>query len=279
MDIIKLENIGNGVKKMGKTTKISTFDSTWNPVVGCLHNCAYCYARRIAERFAGYDKDDSLNKYSFGVVGSKGKTLYEVDRPMTRKTKDGETETAVYPFGFVPTLFNYKMTELRQWKEPKDIFVCSMSDLFGDWVTDEWIKRVFIACERYPQHRYFFLTKNPDRYADMYNKKLLPMRDNFWYGTTITHAHQKCFYANNVNSFLSIEPIQEFLDVGLGSFGFIDWVIIGAETGNRKGKVKPEREWIDNIVETANLTQIPVFMKDSLKTLMGKDFRQEKPGR
>ena len=36
---------------MGKKTKIDWCDSTWNPVTGCLHGCAYCYARRIAERF------------------------------------------------------------------------------------------------------------------------------------------------------------------------------------------------------------------------------------
>lgn len=34
-----------------KKTKIDWCDSTWNPVTGCLHGCAYCYARRIAERF------------------------------------------------------------------------------------------------------------------------------------------------------------------------------------------------------------------------------------
>lgn len=36
-------------------TKIEWCDSTWNPVTGCRHECPYCYARRIAERFSGYD--------------------------------------------------------------------------------------------------------------------------------------------------------------------------------------------------------------------------------
>ncbi len=39
-----------------KKTKIDWADSTWNPVTGCLHGCEYCYARGIANRFAGCDK-------------------------------------------------------------------------------------------------------------------------------------------------------------------------------------------------------------------------------
>ena len=38
---------------MGKKTKIDWCDSTWNPVTGCLHECEYCYALRIAEQFGG----------------------------------------------------------------------------------------------------------------------------------------------------------------------------------------------------------------------------------
>ena len=32
-------------------TKIDWCNSTWNPIVGCYHECEYCYARKIAERF------------------------------------------------------------------------------------------------------------------------------------------------------------------------------------------------------------------------------------
>lgn len=32
-------------------TKIEWATYTWNPVTGCLHDCEYCYARRIANRF------------------------------------------------------------------------------------------------------------------------------------------------------------------------------------------------------------------------------------
>ena len=261
---------------MGKKTKITSFDSTWNPVTGCIRNCPYCYATRIADRFSGYIHDDA-NRHKYSITGYKGTNIYTVDTPMTRETKSGEIQTAVYPFGFEPTLFTYKLKEPQTWEEPKNIFVCSMADLFGEWTPDEWIQKVFEACDKAPQHRYFFLTKNPDRYCDLYDRKLLPKRDNYWYGTTVTNAGQKYFSAFRCNSFLSIEPIQEYLSVGLGSFGGVDWLIIGAETGNRIGKVKPKREWIDNILEAASITQIPVFMKDSLQKLMGDDFRQEFP--
>ena len=247
------------------------------------NDCVYCYARRIAERFAGYDTNDGLNQYKFGITGYKGQNIYEVDAKMTRKTKDGDTQIAPYPFGFVPTLHNYKLTELREWKEPKDIFVCSMADLFGSWIPDNWIARVIDACARYPQHRYFFLTKNPARYLDLFDaqglKELQKPHDNFWFGTTVTTQDTEFFYRTDANCFLSIEPIHGNFDIGLEplkAYG-IKWVIVGAETGNRVGKVKPEKEWIENIKSICRINDVPLFMKDSLRELMGDEFVQEKP--
>ena len=57
----------------------------------------------------------------------------------------------------------------------------------------------------------------------------------------------------------------------------VNWIILGAESGNRKDKVTPRREWIDSIVQTCDEHNIPVFMKESLRGLMGDDFRQEFP--
>ena len=59
--------------------------------------------------------------------------------------------------------------------------------------------------------------------------------------------------------------------------GCIEWVIIGAETGNRKGKVAPDRKWIEKIVNCCDKAGKPVFMKESLRAMMGSDFRQEFP--
>ena len=251
---------------MGAKTKIDWCDSTWNPVTGCLHDCPYCYARRIAERFAG--------GYDFKAKGCAEPLTWVVDDP--GQMTDGRK--AVYPFGFDPTFHRYKLDEPQRWKKPRTIFVCSMADLFGDWVPDEWISEVFRACEAAPQHRYLFLTKNPTRYCKIAYDGWLPDAKNFWYGSTITRKGES-FFAGSVhwNAFVSIEPLLEPLDVGIGSFGVANWVIVGAETGNRKGKIAPKREWVENIVEAAQITGMKVFMKESLRSLMGADFMQELP--
>ena len=56
-----------------------------------------------------------------------------------------------------------------------------------------------------------------------------------------------------------------------------EWVIFGAETGNRKGKVIPKKEWVDNAVRMCRNMGAAVFMKDSLRGIMGPDFVQEYP--
>lgn len=263
-------------------TKIDWADSTWNLVTGCLHGCEYCYARRIAERFGTreiYDPECQCQRHLIerGMLKGTGKPL-ELDYPWEQKNKDGSITNAAYPFGFEPTFHHYKLDEPQKWKKPRTIFVCSMADLFGDWVPAEWIQEVFAACKKAPQHRYLFLTKNPKRYVDLYAKNILPTGKGYWYGTTVTSPEQPFFYSrvpdDNPHTFVSIEPI-------MGSFGKIkdipDWVIVGAETGNRKGKVAPRKEWIDGIAETCKRYRTPIFMKESLRELMGADFRQEFP--
>ena len=279
---------------MGAKTKIDWCDSTWNPVTGCLHGCEYCYARRIAERFGGCWRLDLPPHTSWrGNVGERG-LMGDYAKHSNRKCHvldEPEIECAVfdppsgyrgkvkpYPYSFDPTFHRYKLNEPQRWKKPRTIFVCSMADLFGEWVPDEWIAEVFKACDAAPWHRYLFLTKNPTRYCKIAYDGWLPDAKNFWYGSTITRKGES-FFAGSVhwNAFVSIEPLLEPLDVGIGSFGGAMWVIVGAETGNRKGKIAPKREWVENIVEAAQITGMKVFMKESLRSLMGADFRQELP--
>lgn len=280
---------------MGKRTKIDWCDSTWNPVTGCFHECEYCYARRIAQRFGGASETHNnecchecqWQTEADGTVHVLDEPLYDPD--MSRN--------APYPFEFDPTFHRYRLDEPARWTKPRTIFVCSMADLFGEWVPDEWIKAVFDACEKAPWHRYIFLTKNPSRLMLMAAAKEveegekyrpedmqkikghtpLPKHDNWWFGSTLDNKDARRFQWWGYHSFISIEPLTEFMDVGLGSFGSDEWVIIGAETGNRKDKVIPKREWVDNIVEAASITNMKVFMKGSLRDLMGDDFLQEFP--
>jgi len=164
-------------------------------------------------------------------------------------------------------------------KKTRTIFVCSMADLFGGWVPGRWIEEVFSACDKAPQHRYLFLTKNPQRLCDLANSGKLPARRNWWYGSTVDRMDAQQYPGRFLdNVFVSIEPLTERLDVGLGSFGRAKWIIIGAETGNRKGKVVPEKEWIETICAAADIGHAAVFMKDSLIPIVGKEnMRREFP--
>ena len=270
-------------------TKIEWCDITWNPVTGCLHGCEYCYAKKQTKRFEGWtytpgkarvnvSEDKTYIHPMKAYYGEAKETQYgkiaEIKAPFLKE--DGSK--APYPFGFMPTFHRYKLDQPKKLKKPRTIFVGSMADLFGKWVPDEWIEEVFKACEASPQHRYLFLTKNPKRYTELANKGKLPQRSNMWYGTTVTNSSSLCFGHFKYNTFLSVEPFLESLNVGIGSFCSAEWIIIGAETGNRKDKVIPQKEWIDSICEAAALTQISVFMKDSLIPIVGEEnMRREFP--
>ena len=263
---------------MGQNTKIDWCDSTWNPVTGCLHGCAYCYARRIAERFGratiAVCGEDGYAEYG-GMTCADG-TCHELEYPYEDY---GNGRTAPYPFEFDPTFHHYKLDEPKSWKKPRTIFVCSMADLFGEWVPDEWIEQVFEACEAAPQHRYLFLTKNPKRYMELQLKGKLPKQH--WYGTSVTRKDDRDFFAPGYNTFVSIEPILEsFSDEKHAAYRQMvqAWAILGAETGNRKNKIVPKKEWITELVDYySKFGYTKFFMKDSLRDLMGDDFKQEFP--
>ena len=253
-------------------TKIDWADYAWNPVTGCLHNCEYCYARKQTVRFSGDVRlnmsDERCKRYP------ADESLFVLEEAFVTRNK----RSIPYPFGFAPTLHKYRMGDLTSIKSGGNIFVCSMSDLFGEWVPDEWIKTVFENCIEQPQHNYIFLTKNPKRYAELKDKGILPKGDNYWYGTTITRMRDRLWSCNGYNSFLSIEPLlEDFEGFESATLHGISWVIAGAETGMGKNKVIPEKSWVNSIVIGCNENNIPVFMKDSLLELMGNEFIQQFP--
>jgi protein gp37 len=251
-------------------TKIEWADRTWNPVTGCLHNCPYCYAEKITKRF-GKRGDGTLHVLDEPELITSTKEINGATEPLEVY---GEYRVCPYPFGFAPTFHRYKLERPQTVKQPQNVFVCSMADLFGDWVSDEWIEEVFAACKRAYWHRYLFLTKNPQRYIDLAEKDKLPLTDNFWYGSTITNPTTKYFFAEKHNAFLSIEPLQK--DFGRG-FILSDWVIVGSDTGNRKGKIIPKREWVEHIVKECREQKVPVFMKNSLASIWGEPLIREYP--
>lgn len=286
---------------MGSKTKIDWCDATWNPVTGCYHDCRYCYARKIATRFGAH------------LTEWKCKNIHELDRPVRKKAMPGKIGAIVpYLHDFEPTFHRYRLNEPQEWKTPKNIFVCSMGDLMGRWVPDPWKQDVIAACKAAPQHRYLFLTKNPYGY-DIWPTPDRPVehefdQDNFWAGCSLTGQEDLSRYDGNygryidalegnlfpgkAHRFISIEPIltdvmelpgyheghSALQEAIISKYaGHIEWIIIGAETGNRKGRITPKREWIDKIVDLCNRAGKPVFMKESLRDMMGNDFRQEFP--
>ena len=268
---------------MGLTTKIDWCDTTWNPVTGCLHGCEYCYARRIAKRFScegqTLDAPAELQRVWLkdGGADLRQKGCHVLRYPVELKDSG---RICPYPFAFAPTFHRYKLDEPQKWKKPRTIFVCSMADLFGSWVPDEWIMEVFQSCEDAPQHRYLFLTKNPARYIDLAKKGLLPRKH--WYGYTATKQDQLWRFTHAgecpcINLFVSIEPIQEEMRPCFSTHTPADWVIIGAETGNRKDKIIAKKSWIDAIAEECAYSGVPLFMKESLRGLMGDYFWQGLP--
>lgn len=257
-----------------ENTKIDWAESTWNPVTGCLHGCEYCYARGIANRFGFHASEPDINE----------RVLLECPVSAGKKVP--------YPFDFQPTFHRYRLNDYIG-KKGRNIFVCSMADLFGKWVPDEWIKEVFDACEKAPQHNYLFLTKNPGRYErvieDNFKKVTNGNADNFWFGTTVTNDADllnrgaDLFVSTVMNydkgrfkRFLSIEPLLEQV-TQLQCLKRHHWIIVGDETGHRKNKVVPERKWIEDIVVECKNNEIPIFMKSSLADIWGEPLIQEFP--
>lgn len=214
-------------------TKIEWCDYTWNPVTGCKHGCPYCYARKIAERFKG---------------------------------------SKAWPQGFEPMFHPGRLSDPSHIGgrpgslKGRTIFVCSMADLFGEWVPDEWITRVMDAAMRAPRHTYIFLTKNPKRYLTIPGQYL--NQKNFWFGATITnrkdlgdHLHWMKKLPEG-NLFISFEPLLDTLPQF--DLGDIPQVIIGAQT-NPSVPVTPEMvQPIGGATCPGVVPKAKMFCKDSM---------------
>ncbi len=264
-------------------TKIEYCDSTWNPVTGCTFGCPYCYAEKIAKRFGGYQLDHELDEFHSPrhepLDGEGDRDGFVVlDAPLRHWSGAHGVTGAPYPYDFRPTFHRYRLGEPARKTKGQTIFVCSMADLFGRWVPTSWIVQVLDACAAAPQHRYLFLTKNPQRYTELDEMALLPRANNFWYGSTAATGDEQIFWSNFHNTFVSIEPILEpFVYPPDPDALGIKWVIVGAETGNRASKVKPERSWVEPIVEFCKDNHKPLFMKGSMTPIWGEQLITQFP--
>lgn len=178
---------------------------------------------------------------------------------------------------FTPTIHFDRLNQPAQVKKPSRIFVCSMADMWGDWVLDMWIRDVLAAAAHAPQHTYFFLTKNPKRYRDF------KFPCGFWRGTSAenqeAYDERAPYLAGQLETFLSLEPLHGPIKL----VHDIDWVIVGAETGERKERVLIQGDWVSEIVRTCKEANppVPVYIKRNVSLGGPKEFpkKEESHGR
>jgi len=162
-----------------------------------------------------------------------------------------------------PQIFISRLMEPHAVKKGGKIFVCSMADLFGDWIDKKWIELVIKVAKENPHHTFMFLTKNPKRYLEF------KFPDNCWLGLTINNNNQAEFEKTLVlikakdegagkKIFISIEPIFDKFDKEFNQwFKEIDLIIVGAMTGPKA--IVPKPEWIESIKHPN------IFYKDNIK--------------
>ena len=133
-------------------------------------------------------------------------------------------------------------------KKPNNYLMTSMSD-FSDWQPG-WREQVFAQMAQNPQHRYLFLTKRPERLS------FATTLETAWLGVTVTSAGEKTRIGTLLQNaacphyFVTFEPL--FGELGPVPLEGIGWVVIGTETGNRKGKVAAQKEWVLSLARQAH---------------------------
>ena len=164
-----------------------------------------------------------------------------------------------------PEYFPGKL-RLMSRKRPQNLLLTGMSD-FSDW-NPEWREEVFARIAQNPQHQYIFLTKRPEKIQ--FSTEL----DNVWFGVTVTSEKEKGRikamreHIRAKHYQVSFEPM--FDNIGEVDFTGVEWIVVGTETGRRKGKSESKQEWVWNLTDQAHSRGIPVFMKEDLLSVMGE---------
>ena len=261
-------------------SKIEWCDHTWNPITGCRHECSYCYAKLTTDRFSGDVRMNKMAKadYTLCDAADDGNKIYVLDKPMLNEVG----KALPYPFGFEPTYYKYRLNMLEKLKMGNNIFVGAMADLFGSWVPVSIVNEILEVCLAHPEHNYLFLTKNPNGYTT--HPVPTEGHSNMFYGVSITREAEIIERIGGLpmqgKKFVSIEPLLEDINPQdyIEYIKCLDWIIIGAETGRRNGKIIPQFQWVKKIIQIADRYGIPVFLKDSLIDIVGeKNMRREYP--
>jgi len=207
-------------------SKIEWTEATWNPVSGCSKvssGCLNCYAERMAYR------------------------LQKMGNPNYRN-------------GFDVTLHPHLLEAPLSWKRSRLVFVNSMSDLFHEEVSVEFIQQVFETMRRAHWHTFQVLTKRSERLVDLAPSLAWP--SNVWMGVSVENSDvvERIDHLRKVGSavrFLSLEPLLGPLpDLNLRG---IHWVIVGGESGPGARLMEPS--WVSDIKEQCENSHVPFFFK------------------
>ena len=211
---------------MAANSHIEWTEATWNPVTGCSKisaGCKNCYAERLAFRLQAMRNPRYVNGFNV--------TLHEdiVDLP-------------------------------KRWRQPRLIFVNSMSDLFHEEVPLEFIQRLFATMRDCSQHTFQILTKRSERLRKLASQIDWPA--NVWMGVSVedSRVFPRIDHLRKVPAairFLSCEPL-------IGPLAGIDltdihWVIVGGESG--PGSRPMQIEWIREIFRACRRENVPFFFK------------------
>jgi protein gp37 len=225
------------MRAMGDRSTIEWTEATWNPVTGCDRvspGCDHCYALTLAAR-----------------LKAMGSPKYQ---------HDGDPRTSGPGFGVM--LHPDELGVPRRWRQPRRVFVNSMSDLFHPRVPSEFIADVFAVMADTPQHTYQVLTKRPKRARSVLRDLNTPPLPNVWVGVSIEddkHTERVAVLQETPAAirFLSCEPLLGPLP-SLDLVG-IDWVIVGGESGP---EARPMREaWVTEIRDNCLDGSIAFFFK------------------
>ena len=210
---------------MSANSSIEWTEATWNPVTGCdkiSAGCAHCYAETFAERFRGVPGHPYERGFDLMLRAER------LDLPLT-------------------------------WKQPRMIFVNSMSDLFHDAVPLEYIQSVFATMRAAHWHQFQLLTKRSQRLREIAGELAWP--DNVWMGVSVENQR----WASRVADlrrvpakirFLSVEPLLGPLRLDLGG---IHWVIVGGESG--PGARPMRADWARSVRDQCVRAGVPFFFK------------------
>lgn len=220
-------------------TDIEWTESTWNPVAGCTilsPGCKNCYAMRMAARLEamGVEKYAGTTRKSGGRYVWTGKIIAHED----------------------------SLNAPLKWKKPQRIFVNSMSDLFHEDVSLDFIEQVFDVMSQSSWHTFQLLTKRPERMAKIVSQVAPNPLPNVWLGTSVEDAeHLFCLDWLRITPaavrFVSFEPLLGLInDPDLSS---IHWAIVGGESGP-KARIL-EGRWVNALHQACQEQDVAFFFK------------------